>query len=221
MEVLFFFVGGCFASLLNVICWRSLNGENYVWGKSHCEQCGKNLSILEMIPVVSWIMQNGRCRNCKSRISVLYPLSELFCGIVFVLLMRKGMTDAVPYFLILLLISLYDIRTMEFPELLLYLLIPCGLVFSKDIDVPSRIKGAVIVPLIILIINHIRKGFGEGDILLLVINGFFLGFEKGINAFCYAVWSCALYILFRGKGKGEMLCFCPFIMLGWLISLLL
>ncbi|MFM7468431.1 MAG: prepilin peptidase [Vampirovibrionales bacterium] len=70
-------------SFLNVVALRRLKGESCVWPGSHCPVCKTPLHWFENIPVLSWIGLWGKCRTCKTPISVQYPLIELLTGFLF------------------------------------------------------------------------------------------------------------------------------------------
>lgn len=84
-----FVVGVCVGSFLNVISLRfhpraRLLTRDAVTGRSKCLSCRKNLSWWELLPVVSFALQGGKCRSCKNSISFQYPLVEIISGILFV-----------------------------------------------------------------------------------------------------------------------------------------
>jgi prepilin signal peptidase PulO-like enzyme (type II secretory pathway) len=80
-----FLFGIIIGSFLNVLVLRKGTGLN-LGGRSMCFSCGKTLSFFELVPVLSFLIQSGKCKGCKSRISWQYPLVELVSGIVFVLM---------------------------------------------------------------------------------------------------------------------------------------
>lgn len=75
-------LGGCMGSFLNVAAQRTVEGRPW-WGRerSVCDSCGHVLSAAELVPVVSWLFQRGRCRVCHAPISARYPLVELIAAI--------------------------------------------------------------------------------------------------------------------------------------------
>ncbi|HCC05069.1 TPA: hypothetical protein DEP58_02060 [Patescibacteria group bacterium] len=82
----FLFLLGCVVgSFLNVIILRYEKGEQAVKGRSHCMSCGKTLAWYELVPLFSFLFQRGRCRECKTKLSLQYPLVELGTGILFFL----------------------------------------------------------------------------------------------------------------------------------------
>jgi leader peptidase (prepilin peptidase)/N-methyltransferase len=79
-------VGLVIGSFLNVVWWRVPRGESVVRPPSHCPACGTELRPRELVPVASWVVQQGRCRTCGTHISAKYPLVELATGVVFALI---------------------------------------------------------------------------------------------------------------------------------------
>jgi len=81
--IMFFILGLVFGSFYNVVGFRLCNKESLVKPRSHCPKCNHVLKAGELIPVISYIIQGGRCRKCKAKISVFYPMIELFTGLLF------------------------------------------------------------------------------------------------------------------------------------------
>ena len=78
--VWFFILGSCLASHASLIACRLPKGESIVSGRSHCEGCGRPLTLWDVFPIFGWLMCCGRCRTCGYRIPALYPLLELLLG---------------------------------------------------------------------------------------------------------------------------------------------
>ena len=76
-----FVLGACIGSFLNVCIVRWPEERSILRPRSRCPRCGNQLSWIENIPVVSWMLLRGRCRCCDERISVMYPLVELAVGL--------------------------------------------------------------------------------------------------------------------------------------------
>ena len=70
-------IGAVIGSFLNVVVWRLPRGESLITPPSRCPSCGKGIAPYDNIPVLSWAMLQGRCRQCGARISPRYPLIEL------------------------------------------------------------------------------------------------------------------------------------------------
>lgn len=76
-------VGALIGSFANVVIYRWPRGESVVWPRSRCPACGHTLSPLELVPVLSWLVQRGRCRRCGTRISVRYAVVEAAFAVAF------------------------------------------------------------------------------------------------------------------------------------------
>ena len=76
-----FFFGSCFASFLNVVAWRVPRGRG-INGSSHCPHCDTHLAMRDNIPVLGWLRNRGRCRTCKTPITVRYLIVEIALGLV-------------------------------------------------------------------------------------------------------------------------------------------
>lgn len=73
-----FTFGMLFGSFASVLVYRLKSGEGGIMaGRSHCPRCGHTLTALELIPLLSWILQKGKCKSCKAKISPIYPALEL------------------------------------------------------------------------------------------------------------------------------------------------
>jgi leader peptidase (prepilin peptidase) / N-methyltransferase len=78
------FLGLVIGSFLNVVIWRLPRRESLVRPGSHCPRCGMAIRWYDNIPVLSWLLLRGRCRGCRARIAVRYPLVELLTGVAYV-----------------------------------------------------------------------------------------------------------------------------------------
>ena len=83
--ILFFIFGLCFGSFYNVLALRLPKGESIIKPKSHCPKCLHTLKWYELIPIISFIIQKGKCKNCHTKLSFFYPFTELVTGLLFVI----------------------------------------------------------------------------------------------------------------------------------------
>jgi leader peptidase (prepilin peptidase)/N-methyltransferase len=98
-----FIFGSIVGSFLNVCIYRMPLGESVVWPRSHCPKCQKRIPGYDNIPFLSFILLGGRCRFCKEKISLRYPLVELFTAGMFVVLFnRYGLTYDFFFYMVLL-----------------------------------------------------------------------------------------------------------------------
>ncbi len=150
ISVLLFILGAAFGSFINVVALR-YDPDRFVLkgslrGRSRCPHCGKVLAWFELLPVLSFAIQAGRCRGCKAHLSLQYPLVEVLSGLIFAFVPRglDGYFSLLPSFylppttyyllitlwtaafLILLLASLIDFRLRLIPDELNALLVLLG-----------------------------------------------------------------------------------------------
>lgn len=78
-----FLAGLCIGSFLNVCIWRIPRDESIVWPGSHCPACHHALAPWDNVPLLSWLLLNGKCRHCKAPISPRYFVVELLTGALF------------------------------------------------------------------------------------------------------------------------------------------
>lgn len=82
--IIFFIMGTVLGSFYNVVGYRLPKGQSIVNPKhSYCASCKKQLTAIELIPILSYLIQGGKCKNCKSHISILHPFIELVTGALF------------------------------------------------------------------------------------------------------------------------------------------
>ena len=98
-----FIFGSIVGSFLNVCIYRMPLGESVVWPRSHCPKCQKRIPGYDNIPFISFILLGGKCRFCKEKISLRYPLVELLTAVMLVVLFnRYGLTYDFFFYMVLL-----------------------------------------------------------------------------------------------------------------------
>lgn len=196
IPVLIFLFGLAVGSFLNVCIYRIPLTDMSVHSprRSFCPECSKTISAYDNIPVLSYLLLWGKCRHCKARISVIYPLVELAtAGLFLVLFYRFGLTLefllGLIFVTLLIPISVIDAQHYIIPNvligtgLILGFVIVCGIAYQRaDIwylltRVIGAIAGGTVLWLIAVVGSAIlrRKAMGGGDIKLMVLNGLFLG----------------------------------------------
>jgi len=83
----FFAFGACVGSFLNVVIYRLPAGENIAYPRSRCGRCGTTIRWFDNVPVLSWLLLGGQCRDCGGPIGIRYPLVELTTAVLFVLVL--------------------------------------------------------------------------------------------------------------------------------------
>ena len=84
MNILILIFGLIIGSFLNVCIYRIPRHENIAIERSHCTKCGTQIKWYDLVPVFSYIFLLGKCRNCKEKISIMYPTIELINGLAYV-----------------------------------------------------------------------------------------------------------------------------------------
>ena len=226
-----FLVGLLIGSFLNVCIYRLPKHEDIVFEPSHCMSCGRRLKWYELIPVFSFLIQGGKCRSCKQKLSVQYPAIELLNGSLYVLVfMLYGMSmQSVIYCLlasVLIVISVIDFRTYEIPLGCNIFILILGIA-QVIIDLPHMsqyVIGFFAVSLLLYLVWLISKGraIGGGDIKFLAAAGLLLGWQKIILAFVLGCVIGSIIHLIRMKVQNvdRTLAFGPYLSIGVLLAAL-
>ena len=88
MDIFIWIFGLVIGSFLNVCIYRIPRKESIAFGASHCTKCGNRINWYDLIPIISYLILRGKCRNCKDKISIQYPLIELINGLAYFVLYR-------------------------------------------------------------------------------------------------------------------------------------
>ena len=120
LYIIIFLYGIVIGSFLNVCIYRIPKAESIVKVRSHCMNCGYQLRWYDLVPLFSYIALRGKCRKCKAKLSVQYPIIEAVNGVLYVLVfIMNGVTlNSIFYCLLtsaLLALSVIDFRTYEIP----------------------------------------------------------------------------------------------------------
>ena len=206
-----------------------------VWESSHCPQCRHPLGAIENIPVISWIALRGRCRHCKTPISIQYPLVELITALASATVVWTfGPSYAAIAGLILtwVLIALsgIDVRTQLLPDQLTLPLLWIGLLLSLVpvfVAPTSSIVGAAIGYLSLWSVYWLfklvtgKEGMGYGDFKLLAALGAWMGPGSLLPTVLLSSLIGAIaggtFLVIRGKDRATPIPFGPFIAAaGWI-----
>lgn len=179
----------CWGSFLNVLAYRLIQEQSIVKPRSFCPKCKHLIAWYDNIPVISWLLLRGSCRNCKQPISFLYPFIEILTAIVFSLLyVYIPLHYFFAYFIFfsaLIVTIRSDLETMLISRYMTIFLAPLGILLSAldllPISWQESVCGALFGYLFLFSINRIFKwwrnidGIGEGDFDLLLFIGSFTG----------------------------------------------
>jgi leader peptidase (prepilin peptidase) / N-methyltransferase len=137
-----FLLGLVIGSFLNVCILRIPADKSIVMPASSCPKCGKAIAPYDNIPVLSWLILGGKCRNCKAKISAMYPAVELLNGLLFLACyFAFGLTiEALKWAVfasLLVVLTITDLRERILPDEVNFFGLGAGLLFSfftKPID---------------------------------------------------------------------------------------
>ncbi|MFQ5603772.1 MAG: prepilin peptidase [bacterium] len=228
MLVLF---GTILGSFLNVCIYRLPRKESIVWPNSHCPYCKYPIPIWKNIPLLSYILLGGKCSNCKTKISVTYPLVELVTALLLILVWQQfGWTTLFwqHTFLILLLItiSLIDLNHKLILNVLTFPGIAMGLALAlifNTISPLQAILGLFMGGGFLWLVGYAGKilfkqdSMGAGDVKLAAMIGSFIGPTVVVAlffAFFLALPVIAIGLISGRLKMGHTIPFGPFISLG-------
>ncbi|WP_175990871.1 A24 family peptidase [Bacillus sp. Marseille-Q1617] len=220
-------------SFYNVVGLRVPLKKSIVKPRSSCPYCRHQLTAMELIPVVSYLIQKGKCRQCKGRISPLYPFMEALNAGLFVLAflqlgMQWELLVAWTLISMLVIITVSDLKYMVIPDrVLLFFLV---LIIFERLFIPlspwwdSLAGGALGFGLLLLIAIISKGGMGGGDIKLYGVIGLAVGMKVTILSFMIATFLGAVIgltaLAFKLIEKGKPIPFGPFIAAGTILAYL-
>lgn len=149
-SVFVFVLGACFGSFLNVVIYRLPAGLSLMYPPSRCPSCLRQLKKYDNVPILGWIWLKGKCRFCKTPISIRYPIVEALTGTLFLLVYWKfgwSLPTLGGWVLLCWLLSLaiIDLDTMTLPNALTRSGLVIGLLFQVilGLSLTGTIAGAV------------------------------------------------------------------------------
>src|SRR3989344_5548281 len=245
----FFILGLIIGSFLNVVIYR-YNTKKSLGGRSACMSCRNKLCWYELIPLISFVFLGGRCKSCKTKISIQYPLVELATGLIFALIFLKFQdtmyVDITIFifsfiyyalmFSLLIVIAVYDLKHKIIPDklaLTLGVLAFFGMFLFTSYGflphIPSFLEflsGVIIsLPFALLWLVSLWAWMGLGDAKLALGLGWLLGLSLALSSLVIAFLSGAIFglalIIFTKKyGIKSEIPFAPFLVLGAILAFL-
>ncbi len=224
-----FWTGACIGSFLNVCIYRMPVQKSVVSPGSACPACGHRLSWWENIPLLSYVILGAKCRQCKSHISIQYPIVEFINGAFYVLIWFKY-TEIVPvliyclFFSALLVVTVIDLKHYIIPDIISVSGIPVGIAasfFLPQLNWVDSLLGIAIGGGILYLVAWgyytitKREGMGGGDIKLLAMIGAFLGWQAVPAVIFFSAAAGTIIgiamMLFSNKGRHYALPYGPFL----------
>lgn len=205
--IFIFLYGLIFGSFYNVIIYRVPIDKSIVKGGSICPSCDAKLKPMDLVPLFSWVFLLGKCRYCKSKISIRYPIVELTTGLLFLLAYIKfGFSiECLMYISLwsmLLVTAVIDYDHMIICDIILVIFSIVGLVcivLLKD-GLLNHFYGALVgfgvyfAVYFVAKIIYKKEAFGFGDVLLMCSIGLFLGLWNALLTSFLAFWIAAIFI---------------------------
>jgi leader peptidase (prepilin peptidase) / N-methyltransferase len=210
---------------------------NIVTPRSACPSCGHQITALENIPIISYLMLGGKCKSCKAKISMRYPLVEALTGVLIGAVAYKyGYTNSALFAFVfvfaLIALTFIDFDTQLLPDDITLPLLWLGLLFNLNggfTDLKSAVLGAIFGYLILWSVYWLfkivtgKEGMGYGDFKLLAAIGAWFGWQLLpavilLSSVVGAVIGIGM-IVFRGKSGGTAIPFGPFLALGGIAAL--
>jgi leader peptidase (prepilin peptidase) / N-methyltransferase len=229
------FIGGMITgSFVGVVAHRVPRGRSIVGPRSECPSCSSQIAAYDNVPVVSWLLLRGRCRNCHARIPARYPLIELAVGLAFALTTvilyddPAALALGLVFVAVLAAITLTDLERRVIPNavLLVGAVIGVGIVAATDpSSLPERAAAALGAGAFLLIFALIYpRGMGMGDVKLAAVMGIFLG-ASVIPALFIGIALGSLVGLFLvlrygSAARKHAVPFGPFLAIGGVVGLL-
>lgn len=229
----FFIFGTIFGSFFNVVGSRLPKGESIISPPSHCTECDHRLSALELIPIVSFLIQGGKCRRCQKKISWFHPIYEFMSGILFALCyhifgLSLELILALTFISVLLILIVSDYYYLVIPDPILIIGVILLGIEIAIIHSPQYLFNALISGVMAFAIMYAIKKFGDfifkkesmggGDIKLLFLFGMVLGLPLSIISIFLASFIAlpiSLIILYK-KGT-NIIPFGPFLSISAII----
>ena len=231
--------GLAFGSFINVLIYRLPRNESLVRPKSKCPECGTAIKFYDNIPVLSYIILRGKCRNCGKTISLRYPLIEILSGLLMTFaIFRFGFTvkgiEVAFLSLVLLAIFFIDLDFTIIPNSLTLPGIPIGLAVSfipgAMIGWTQSLIGLAVGGGVFFIVGFLgelvfkKEALGFGDVKYAAMVGAFLGWKNLllmliIASFLGSVIGIAMILASRDKKKSTYIPFGPFLTVGAWISI--
>ncbi len=249
ISLFLFAFGAMIGSFLNVVIYRSVKGESWVAGRSKCEHCNKQIRWYDNVPLLSFMLLKGKCRWCKTPISITHPVVEFLTGTLlvwwylggtfFFRLTQQPFHYVQPLFwlivgFLLVFIFVADTLYMIIPDeavgvlLFLTLLYRISLSLSgvmQPLDFVKTILGAMICGGFFFFLWWITKGkgMGLGDVKFAVPFALLLGWPNFIIgvfvSFLLGAGVAVVLLLLKKKKMKQVIPFGPFLVMGLVLTL--
>ncbi len=235
-----FIFGAVIGSFLNVCIYRIPRNISLVVPSSRCTSCDIAIKAWDNIPIVSYLLLGGKCRNCKGKISIRYPVVEALNAFLYdLVLWRYGLGwDFAIFCMIcsaLIVITFIDIDFQIIPDRITLVGIPVGLIAGSfilpdpfmrisELGYRASVVGFFVGGGLFYLIAVLSKGgMGGGDIKMMAMVGAFMGWKSVLlTTFLGSLTGSFLglfLMLFKGKGRKAKIPFGPFLAFGAVVTI--
>ena len=230
IAIYIFIIGTIMGSFFNVVAHRLSNNESIIKPGSHCESCQHLLKWYELIPIISFLIQGGRCRQCHTKLSWWYPLIEIITGLFYLFsYLYFGLS---PDFFISLVISSVLVITCitDFNYLIILyeplvigsiLIVLITLITSGLVDTLIAILSGLLLFFFMLLVKILgdkafkRESLGGGDIKLSFFIGLSLGYKLAfVNLVLASLLTLPIAFYYLVKYKDREVPFGPFLIIS-------
>lgn len=234
--IFLFIIGSVFASFIHLYVTRTLSGESIIKPRSHCQNCNHQLKWYELIPVISYIVNHGKCSKCNAKIGIDSLIVEILLGLLFVVVyIRYGISyETLLGFIIactLVAVSLSDFKEMIILDsTLIVSIIVTYLITFLSLGLRGIYKSFLygIFAFVLLFVVKVlgdavfkRESLGGGDIKLSFLMGSILPYNLFLSSMILGSMVALPYALVLTKNsENKELPFGPFLLLGLFIVFL-
>ncbi|KIS03133.1 prepilin peptidase [Paucilactobacillus wasatchensis] len=219
LTIFYFIYGACFASFLSLTAVRLVNHQSIIAPRSHCDQCNHQLKNWQLIPIIGFLVQGGRCHFCHAKISSFSTIAEIGLGIFFTTLQQYSVVQSLTWICAsatLIFCAATDVTSH-------FIYSPCLLGFIPSLALTVHwqqfsISAGLSLGLTILILaitSLLTHGLGLGDIELIIIFQLLLGFTPTMIVLAVSSFASIIYFIIT-KHKSE-LAFVPFLAFSFLL----
>jgi len=219
-----FLLGLVLGSFLNVVIARLPEGESVVSPASRCPRCKAKIRPWDNVPVLSYLLLRGRCRDCRKKIPWRYPVVELSAGILLLVLARRIehpvlLVPHAAFLLVLLAVAWIDFDTRTIPDVLTIPGVGLGLAASlfAPPGITAALVGAAVGGASLWLVGYAYEratgvpGMGGGDVKLAAMMGAFLGAWGVFGTIFLASFAGSVFgMLLIARGKGSRRTAIPF-----------
>lgn len=234
--VLFFILGSIMGSFFHVVATRMSNDESIITPSSHCHICNHKLKWYELIPIISYIIQGGKCRKCKETLPLSYLIIEIVTGILYAVCYHEyGFSSeliiSIIFVSILIIVIISDIEYMIIlDEVLVFGSVITIILYLILYGVDGTVYHVLDATLAFIAMYALKllgdfmfkkESLGGGDIKLMFFFGLVIGLPLSIVTIFVATFIAfpiALFILF--SRRDNMIPFGPFLSMAAILILI-